>query len=116
MKNTKRLMLTILLLGVIPLSGCSTGATGESVVGMPGSAFWFKTASQPTIIAYFKRSCLSYGYKDGTPNMAQCLQAEIGDARQRASDRMKNATTYKAPTMRTISCYNYGTITQCNSW
>ena len=57
-------------------SGCSTGATGEKILGLPGSSVWFFSASRQTQIDFFKKSCRLNGFVDGTNEMAQCIQSE----------------------------------------
>jgi len=83
-------------------SGCSTGSSGEQVVGRPGSPFWFRTASMQTRIDYYKPGCLGYGFTDGTPEMAQCLQSAMQSQQSSNSNRRKP-----------ISCTTYGNRTSC---
>jgi hypothetical protein len=112
----------ILLIGVATLlQGCgTTGVNGENVIGRPGSPLWFGTASRATINAHYKENCRDYGFKDGTPEMAQCMQTELRTGRQGSSDRFTNAlnkfndSMKPAPTVRT-NCTSWGRTINCTS-
>lgn len=60
---------------------------GETVIGRPGSPYWFATASSATQHNYFNQKCTDYGYKVGTDAHAQCMQTETGNARRSADAR-----------------------------
>ena len=105
--NKHRVKLAFLTLtvsiAVSIISGCvSTGSRGEQVLGMPGSPLWFRTATMQTRIDYYKPGCLAYGFKDGTPEMAQCLQSAMQSKQSANSSRRKP-----------ISCTTYGNRTNC---
>lgn len=97
-----------LLVVLLCLGGC-TGVDGEHYVGAPGSRAWFATASPDTVAAYFGQRCAAYGFKPGTPEMAQCIENE-------ASNRQHNnalrsiaaaqimAASQPAPPQRPINC------------
>lgn len=68
------------LIAILMLTGC-TGVKGERYIGVPGSRAWFATASPETVAAYFGERCAAYGFKPGTPEMAQCIENEA-QARQ----------------------------------
>ncbi len=78
------------LIFIVFLSGCSTGKSGETVVGKPGSIAWFSSASIATQNSYFLEKCLSYGFKANSTEIAQCIQKESNETRNRAE--MKKAS------------------------
>jgi hypothetical protein len=115
MKN--KLKLAFLAIAAITsvsfISGCSTGAHGEQIFGMTGSVAWFRTASMQTKINYFKPDCLSYGFKDGTQEMSQCLQSAIQDGESSARQRHKSFND-SLQRSRRRTCTTYGNRTTCN--
>jgi hypothetical protein len=96
----------MLCLALATLSGCSTGRSGEQVIGRPGSPLWFSSASMATKTHYYKQSCFAYGFKDGTPEMAQCLQTEMQSGKSSARDRVNSMN-------RSVTCTTYGNRTTC---
>jgi len=100
-----------LIIGI--LGGCSTGASGEQIIGMTGSVAWFKTASMETKMAYFKPECRAYGFKDGTVEMAKCLQTSIQEGQANASKRASDATANYSRN-KSVTCFTYGNTTTCN--
>jgi hypothetical protein len=73
---------------------------------MPGSPLWFSSASMATKTHYYKRSCFAYGFKDGTPELAQCLQTEMQSGKSSARDRVNSMN-------RSVTCTTYGNRTTC---
>ena len=104
MKSLPSLGMLCLALAVV--GGCSTGRSGEQVIGMPGSPLWFSSASMATKTHYYKRSCFAYGFKDGTPEMAQCLQTEMQSGKSSARDRVNSMN-------QSVTCTTYGNRTTC---
>jgi len=80
-----------LILSIGTLSGCSTGVSGETVIGRTESPLWFRSASRATIIAYFSKQCLSYGYKKGADKFSDCLRKTETESRARATSRSNSA-------------------------
>ena len=99
-------LIGLLCLALAAVSGCSTGRLGEQVLGRPGSPLWFKSASMATKTHYYKQACFAYGFKDGTPEMAQCLQTEMQSGLSSARDRVKSMN-------RSVTCTTYGNRTTC---
>ncbi len=118
-------IMTIGILSINILSGCSTGANGEFVMGRPGSPVWFGSASQETVIAHYKKTCKSYGYTDGSTEMANCVQNSINSGKDRSEQRKMNSfkilddmerrerESYQAPQSGTITCRQQGSATRC---
>jgi hypothetical protein len=78
-------------ISVSSISGCtSTGANGERISGVTGSVSWYKNASMQTKVNHFKPDCLAYGFKDGTPEMSQCLQSAIQDGEAAIKQKVKD--------------------------
>lgn len=67
------------------LTGCSTGANGERVMGSPGSPIWFSTASIQTQAEYYKSLCKAYGVTENSSAMSGCIQTEMSNGRSAAS-------------------------------
>ena len=103
-KSRFKLVFLALTAGIVVsvISGCSTGASGEQVLGMPGSPFWFRSASMQTKVNYYKPGCLAYGFNDGTTEMSQCLMSAIQGGQSSARNKM-----------RSINCTTYGNRTTC---
>ena len=99
-------LLGMLCLTLAGAGGCSTGSSGEQVIGRPGSPLWFGTASMATKTTYYKQACFAYGFKDGTPEMAQCLQTEMQSGKSSAQDRIDSMN-------RSVTCTTYGNRTTC---
>jgi hypothetical protein len=105
MKNTIFAIICILL-----LSSCGPN---------PGSAIWYKIAEPQERITYYKSLCISYGYSDGTANMADCIATEMrkgsiksSEGLQRISDTLGEASN----SGNRITCQTYGTITNCREY
>lgn len=111
------------VLSLLLVTAC-TGANGDKYVGAPGSPAWFATASMDTKMAYFGQQCAGYGYRQGTPEMAQCIASETRDARSDARARMAAAGAQmqaasqpqprRAPTM--TNCHMVGNVVNCMSY
>lgn len=112
---------------LVLMAGC-TGVDGEQYMGRPGSPAWFATASPNTIAAYFAQSCTAYGFKPGTPEMAQCIQQEAGNKRSTNTAKMNtwaqinaaNANAAQANAtanrMRTTNCNKFGSQVNCTTY
>lgn len=102
----RKALLTLLL-----LAGC-TGVDGEHYVGAPGSRAWFATASPDTIAAYFGKRCAAYGFKPGTPEMAQCIENEAQNSQHNNAIRSVAAaqifSASQQPVRRPINCTSTG--------
>ena len=90
----------LILVVTLAMIGCSTGKSGESVLGKPGSEAWFSTSSVQTQISYFTEICQKYGFLPATNELAQCVQKETNDAKTRVQTniqtralRRQNSTT-----------------------
>lgn len=101
----------------IALAGC-TGTQGETFLGRPGSPAWFATAAPETIAAYFVTRCQTYGFKPGTVEMAQCVQQEAGQSRNRNALKMAVIAATAPRPAPTVNCRStkFGSVikTTCN--
>lgn len=80
-----KLIKLLFLFGIIfTTSNCSTGSSGETVLGRPGSPMWFMSASQDTIDNYLEQKCSRYGYTRGTSQFANCMRDLDKSSRDRA--------------------------------
>lgn len=86
------------------------GCTG---VGMQGSPAWLATASPETQAEYFRKRCVSYGFRPGTVEMAQCIQTESQGARNRAQRQVAIA---QASGPVTTNCNRIGSNVSCTSY
>lgn len=106
-----------LVLVAIGLAGC-TGTQGERFLGRPGSPAWFATAAPETIAAYFVTRCKTYGFTPGTVEMAQCVQQEAGQTRNRNALKMAVVAASRPKPSTTLRCTSTGTgsivNTTCN--
>lgn len=106
------------VLAVAALAGCSESGG----MGTEGSPMWMRTAPQEAKLAYYQRACVAYGYTLGTPQMAQCMQAEALNAESRttaAFDTLAKQTAAQqaaAPRMISTQCTQQGVFTNCNTW
>ena len=82
---------------------CLTITACQSV-GMKGSPLWHMTASQEEKIAAYRDTCISYGFKYGTPEMSQCIAQESRDSRSSANSRMQAIQQMNSYNNRTINC------------
>ena len=88
---------------------------------MPGSPAWFATASPATVAAYFSQNCTAYGFKPGTPEMAQCTQMEASNKRSTNATKMANiaainAANANANRIRTTNCNKFGNTVNCTTY
>jgi hypothetical protein len=101
----------------LALIGCSsTGQLGEQVIGNPGSPMWFASASLTTQVYYYKTECKAYGYKDGTSQMAQCLQSSIQKAKEGARARLDAFSYSQRQYNQRFRCNTFGYTTTCKSY
>lgn len=89
------------------LIGCGENPDGSVIMGRVGSPAWFASASQETIVAHYKSVCTSYGFVDGTSEMAGCIQQELGGDRSDSRQRMAAAAANINPP--TVQCRTSGT-------
>ena len=95
------------------LAGCG-GGTGSGV-GRAESPMWHMTASAEQKLEYFKSQCRGFGFKDGTPEMAQCVQNQTNQSRGSASRQWSNAMeSMKGP--KTTRCSRIGNTVNCSQW
>ncbi len=116
--------ITISILLIYILSGCSTGVMGETVIGNPGSPVWFNSAKPETIIFHYKKNCKAYGFTEGSTQLANCIQNSINSGRQQAEVRKMNSLKIlenmdkmerdRYPSNRSITCTQQGVFTNCN--
>jgi hypothetical protein len=116
----------ISVLSIYILTGCSTGVGGEFIIGRPGSPAWFGMASQETVISHYKKACKSYGFPDGSIEMAGCVQKAISSGRDLSETRKMNSLkilddmgrrereSRQTPQNKSITCYQQGYYTHCN--
>ena len=107
-----KLIKLLFLFGIIfTISNCSTGSSGETVLGRPGSPMWFMSASQETIDNYLEQKCSRYGYTRGTSQFANCMRDLDKSSRDRArktlDSSIKNLNDVGKPTI-------YGTGSNVN--
>lgn len=96
----------------IALAGCQTGG-----IGRPGSPAWQLSTTEEQKLAYFRSTCEAYGFKEGTPQMAQCMQNEASSTRAAASQRAASLQAYNTMSRpKTVTCNTFGNITRCNSF
>ena len=107
---------------VMTLAGCGSG--NGSGVGLQGSPLWHMTASSEAKTAAYRRTCISYGFASGTPQMAQCIQTESNNSKAMANKTLDNLAQQERDRLRSLSnnsmnCTSrsngYGTVrTFCN--
>jgi hypothetical protein len=102
----------LLLLAALVVAGC-TGSQGETYLGLPGSPAWFATASSQTVADYYGQRCVSYGFKPGTVEMAQCIQSEAQGGRGAASARMAAAANNRP---KNTTCTGFGNMVNCTTY
>jgi hypothetical protein len=98
----------------ITLAGCQTGG-----IGMPGSPAWMMSTSPEQKADFYRSQCVGYGFKQGTPGMAQCMQTEAASARSAASSRMDSLNAMNAAnqrSMQTTTCRPVGNMVQCSTF
>jgi hypothetical protein len=117
--------ITICILSINILTGCSTGVMGETVIGRAGSPAWFGSASQETVIDHYKKACKSYGYAEGSIEMADCVEKSIRTGKGQAEQRKMNSfkilgdmekrerESYQSPQTGTVTCTQQGYFTKC---
>jgi hypothetical protein len=111
------------ILPLVLIAGC-TGVDGEKFIGAPGSPAWFSTASPNTVATYFRDRCTAYGFVQGTPEMAQCIQQEAASKRQSnairgaaiASANQANIANANANRVRHTTCNRFGNTVNCSSF
>ena len=68
----------------------SCGGEGGSI-GQYESKLWPMTASAEEKLEYFKNQCMGFGFKAGTPELAQCVQNQSNQSSRSANDRFSRA-------------------------
>lgn len=113
------------LLSVSLLAACGNGG-----IGMVESPAWHMTASSAEKKKYYTEQCLEFGFKENTPEMAQCLQIQSNSSKSRASSKMDSALSDYNRSMAeasrrhqdrimspsSIRCRTYGAYTNCNAY
>ena len=88
----------------------------------PGSPLWDMRLSEEHKLAHFSKSCASYGFQVGTPEMAQCIQLEARSVRENANQAfLKVGSNMLQPTQSTTptttTCHKLGsTMLSCSSY
>lgn len=103
-----------LIVGLVALAGCQNGG-----IGMAESPAWFATATPQEQAAYFSKRCVTYGFKAGTPEMAQCIMMEANSSRSGARTKMalvNHAMMTSQPRTVTTSCNRFGNTVNCTSY
>lgn len=75
----------VLLLGTLLAAGCASTPNPDGSFGAPGSQTWFATASQEAVVARYRPVCMSYGFAEGSPGLAQCVAQEVRSGREDAT-------------------------------
>jgi hypothetical protein len=101
--------IAILSVFALALSGCGGSGSG---VGMSESPLWHMTASADQKLEYFKQQCRGFGFKDNTPEMAQCIQNQTNQSRSNASAKMDRF----ARQQQQLNRQNRIRTTNCNQW
>ena len=75
-------------------------------LGKEESPFWHSRTSTSEKMSYFQPKCKTYGFKENTPEMRQCIVNEIRISEKSARDKMNSISTYQTnySTGRTV-CY-----------
>ena len=107
---------------VMTLAGCGSG--NGSGIGTQGSPLWHMTATSEAKTAAYRRTCISYGFASGTPQMAQCIQTESNNSKAMANKALDNFNRQNNERLRSsrnnsMNCTSrsngYGTVrTSCN--
>ena len=95
-----------------------------SSIGMKESPLWHITASDDEKLEYFEEICAAYGYKYGTPAMAQCVTLEKRSSSSSAADgfasglqNMQNNMNNRFNDMPvTTNCQKWGRGINCTSY
>ncbi len=82
------------------------GCDSAGNLGREESPFWHKRTSISEKMSYFKPKCKTYGFKENTPEMRQCIVNEIRISQKAARDQMNSISTCQTnySTGRTV-CY-----------
>ena len=54
---------------------------------MSESPLWHRTASPEVKQNYYKTQCLGFGFKSGSPEMAQCIQNQYNQSKSRNAQK-----------------------------
>jgi|LauGreSBDMM110SN_4_FD.fasta_scaffold397503_1 hypothetical protein len=104
------------VVSLVALSGCdsSTGA-----IGRPGSPAWNMSTTSSERSEYYRAQCVGYGFRDGTQEMAQCVQIEASNVQAvgaaRSSAALSAMSTYPAAP-KTTNCRQMGTTISCTTY
>ena len=106
----------IVIVCALVLSGC--GGTGSGV-GMKESPLWHMSASAEEKLNYFTQQCLKFGFKNNTPEMAQCIQNQSNQSRGNASatlGRLAQQEQQRLNGIRTTNCRQWGRQVNCTTY
>ena len=100
----------------VGISGCTTGG-----VGAVGSPMWQMTASKDEKINTFVATCVSYGFKQDTKEMAQCIASESRAARESAARSLdtvnrNNAIRNSNARRTSTTCTGFGNTLNCHTY
>ncbi|PSL17314.1 hypothetical protein [Shimia abyssi] len=107
-------VLVLAMAGTTALTAaCSTNPDGSTSMGMKESPAWHATTSTQNKVAHFKSECQAYGYEQGSPHLAQCVQMAMEGSKSRATTQfaagMASAAAVSAANT-TRSVHHSGTI------
>lgn len=107
----KRIIILAATTGV--LASCGGDGAG---IGRSESKVWHMTASAEEKFAYFENQCLGFGFKKGTPEIAQCIQNQSNQSRSSANDRFSRAVErLQGPKTTHTDCDTFGSSIRCRS-
>ena len=94
---------------------------GSGGVGMSESPLWHMTASAEEKLTYFKNQCLDFGFKDGSPELAQCIQNQTNQSRSAAGNKMDQIARQQQQwnnqnRVRTTNCSRWGRQINCTTY
>ena len=108
----KHVIVTLCCISSFSVFGCSK----DGKLGVEGSPAWHNRVSAAEKAAYFGKACSSYGFKSGTPEMAQCIAQEtrqsVQAGREAVANAIRNATKPRPQPqrLRTTCTKSFNTI------
>lgn len=98
------------IIPVISLIALASCQNSDGTYGQVGSVAWLESASQSQRMNHFTGLCIGYGFKEGTADMARCIQEEAGRARVSIADY------YQSVAPQQTTCTTMGNVTNCSSY